>query len=447
MKIKLFKSLSAVLLIIVLGTSLSLSVGSADTSSYIITNPYETVDWDTWQAYKTQLHCHTNASDGDMQLNEVIELHYSLDYDIVAITDHATVGKPWTEAPDTVPLFRLVKYERTKMAKIIPLTEERYEEIKSGVGRGGRGMLAVEKGIELNGAVPSNSHLTGYFADYGQGLIGVDGDYETPVRENGEAGGITMLSHLGNYYEYYEKLYTDMENDERLINKFSNIFLTYPTCVGMDISSGTDSHTFRDRKLYDNILQRTIPNGVTPWCFTFSDAHQAGQYDRAFTIHMMSELTNNDLRRSMEDGTLFAVSRHARTELGHDFVGEGDYPIVTRVEIDENNDTIKLSAKNHDNIVWVANGVEIASGDTINLNDYEGQITCYVRAYLTGSGGICYVEPFAVLKKGTEYEPVEVLDEYGIEDFLRELVTVVDELIFKNNLFIQLFKYFALGVK
>lgn len=447
MKIRLFMSLSAVLLIIVLGISLSLSAGAADTSSYIITNPYETVDWDTWQAYKTQLHCHTNASDGDIQLNEVIELHYSLDYDIVAITDHATVGKPWTKAPDTVPLFRLVKYERTKMAKVIPLTEERYEEIKNGVGRDGKGMLAVEKGIELNGAVPSNSHLTGYFADYGQGLIGVDGDYETPVRENGKAGGITMLSHLGNYYEYYEKLYTDMENDERLINKFANIFLTYPTCVGMDINSGTDAHTFRDRKLYDNILQRTIPNGVTPWCFTFSDAHQAGQYDRAFTIHMMSELTNNDLRRSMEDGTLFAVSRHARTELGQDFVGEGDYPIVTRVEIDENNDTIKLSAKNHDNIVWVANGVEIASGDTINLNDYEGQITCYVRAYLTGSGGICYVEPFAVLKKGTEYEPVEVLDEYGIEDFLRELVTVVDELIFKNNLFIQLFKYFALGVK
>ncbi len=29
-----------------------------------ITNPYAAVDWDTWGAYKAQLHCHTTASDG-----------------------------------------------------------------------------------------------------------------------------------------------------------------------------------------------------------------------------------------------------------------------------------------------------------------------------------------------------------------------------------------------
>lgn len=450
MKSKLLKALLLTLLIFVLGAVFALSAGAAGGSSYVITNPYENVDWDTWHAYKTQLHCHTIASDGDIQLNDVAELHYELGYDIVAITDHAVVGAPWTEAPQTVPVFRLVKYERTQMADVIPLTQERYEEITNGVGRDGRGMLAVEKGIELNGAVPSNSHLTGYFADYGQGLMGVDGDYETPVKENGEAGGITMLSHLGNYYEYYADLfpemYPNMENDERLINKFSSIFLNYPTCVGTDINSGTDSHTFRDRKLYDNILQRTIPNGVTPWCFTFSDAHQLGQYDRAFTVHMMTQRTNADLRRSMEEGTLFAVSRYARTELGNDFVGQGDYPIVNRVEVDETANTIELTGENYDRIVWVANGSEIAYGAVIDLNDYEDQITCYVRAYLTGPGGICYVEPFAVKKADTEYDPVEVLDEFGLEDSLRLVVTVLDDLIFKNSMIIQLFKQFALGL-
>lgn len=447
MKSKFSKRLLLLFIIVVFGASLASSAGAAGDSSYIITNPYKDVDWDTWHAYKTQLHCHTIASDGNVQLNDVVEIHYALDYDIVAITDHAIVATPWTEAPQTVPVFRLVKYERTQMADVIPLTQDRYEEIINGVGRDGRGMIAVEKGIELNGAVPSNSHLTGYFADYGQGLMGVCGDFETPVRENGKAGGITMLSHLGNYYEYYEDiLYPDMENDERLINKISDIFLKYPTCVGMDINSGTDSHTFRDRKLYDNILQKTIPNGVTPWSFTFSDAHQVGEYDRAFTVHMMTEKTNEDLRRSMEDGTLFAIARHSRTELGNDFVGEGDYPIVTRIEIDEEANIIELTCENYDRIVWVANGVEIAEGNIIDLNNHESQITCYVRAYLAGPGGICYVEPFVVQKSATDFEPVYVPAEYGLDNFLRELVMFVDKIFFENSLIVQLFKQYALGL-
>ena len=445
MKSKLLRMLLLTALVIALGAVFTLAVSAAG-ENLIITNPYENVDWDTWHAYKTQLHCHTLACDGDIQLNDVVEIHYALDYDIVAITDHATVSKGWTTPPQTIPLFRLVKYERTKMAPVIPLTQERYDEITNGVGRDGRGMLAVEKGVELNGAVPSNSHLTGYFADYGQGLFGVDGDYETPVRENGEAGGITMLSHLGNYYEYHEETYPNMENDEKLINKFANIFLKYPTCVGMDINSGTDSHTFRDRKLYDNILQKTIPNGVTPWCFTFSDAHQAGQYDRAFTVHMMLERTNEELRRSMQEGTLFAISRHARTELGEDFVGEGAYPIVTRVEVDEDEDTIELTCENCNEVIWVADGVEIARGAVIDLNDYEWGITSYVRAYLTGGGGICYVEPFTVQREGVPYDSVEVPDEFAQEDFLRLLVTVLDEMFFKNSMIINLFKQYALGL-
>ena len=40
--------------------------------NYIIDNPYENIDWDTWKAYKTQLHCHTTASDGFMPIAEFV---------------------------------------------------------------------------------------------------------------------------------------------------------------------------------------------------------------------------------------------------------------------------------------------------------------------------------------------------------------------------------------
>ena len=89
----------------------------------------------------------------------------------------------------------------------------------SGVGRNGRGMLEVTTGIELNGAVPNNSHLNGYFSDYGQGLIGIDGDYETPAREVGKRGGITFLDHLGDYTKAYEDY--EISHDADFINKFT----------------------------------------------------------------------------------------------------------------------------------------------------------------------------------------------------------------------------------
>ncbi|MCL2508142.1 MAG: hypothetical protein FWF05_03080 [Oscillospiraceae bacterium] len=441
------KTLAGILVLAMLLGFTALAGQTETVKEYAITNPYADVDWDgdSWKAYKTQLHCHTLASDGDVQLNDVVEEHYKLDYDILAITDHATVSKGWNAAPQTVPLFRLVKYERTGMKPIIPLTNERYQEILTGVGRDGRGMLDVEKGIELNGAVPSNSHLNGYFADYGQGLMGVDGDYETPARENGKLGGITLLDHLGTYTNA-EKDPSQSDNPKH-INKFANIFLNTPSCVGMDVNSGTNSDTRNDRVLYDNILQKTIPYGVVPWAFTFSDAHQMGQWDRAFTLHMMTELTNADLRRSMEQGTFFGIARYAKPELGETFVGEGPVPMVTKIEVDHEENTITITGENYDNIVWVANGVEIAEGVTIDINDYQDEITCYVRAYLTGGGGICYVQPFTVIEKGTELKKEDIPKTYDLSTFLRQLVTVVDFIFFKYNPLIWLFKTVALGLR
>ncbi len=146
MKRRTMKLISFFLLIAVLLAPLSLSAAAAGTKSYDISSPYEKVNWDTWNAYKTQLHCHTLASDGDIQPAEVVETCYGLGYDILAITDHATLNRGWNTAPQTVPIFRLVKYERTKMAEIIPLTEARYQEILTGADRGGKGMLDVPLG-------------------------------------------------------------------------------------------------------------------------------------------------------------------------------------------------------------------------------------------------------------------------------------------------------------
>ena len=123
--------LSTILILQVFGLCLSVS---ADETEYTISNPYEDVDWSTWKGYKAQLHCHTNASDGFQTIGEALEDYYALDYDIVAITDHGTTNEGWDKAPQTVPIMREIKKERSGGAKnpIIPLTPQEYSDYKNG---------------------------------------------------------------------------------------------------------------------------------------------------------------------------------------------------------------------------------------------------------------------------------------------------------------------------
>ena len=92
--------------------------------NYTIENPYKDVKWGEWRAYKASLHSHTNASDAVPTIAESVEKHYELDYDILAISDHAVIGVPWNELPTTVPLYRLFKFGNTKMGAVDVLTDE-----------------------------------------------------------------------------------------------------------------------------------------------------------------------------------------------------------------------------------------------------------------------------------------------------------------------------------
>ncbi len=413
---------------------------------YTIISPYKDVNWDTWKALKAALHTHTIASDGKPNIDESVEEHYALDFDIFAITDHMVNAAPWNQVPKTVPIMNLVSRDRNQGKALSPLTDTRYEEILTGVGRDGRGMLDVPLGVELNGAVPLDTHVNGLFANYGQGLIGVSGDYETPIRETEKAGGITFLNHLGNFTKAWDERDPSISRKPKFVNKFARIFLDYPSCVAMDINSGTDAHTGYDRILWDEVLQKTIPNGRNVSCISFSDSHGIEQNDRAFTVMMEPENTIATLRTCMETGAYFAVSRHAMAELGETFSGTGPTPIVTRIAVDQTADKITLTGAHYDSITWVSNGNIIATGESIDLDDYA-DLGCYVRAYLTGAGGICYTQAFVItapdIDWGTPYVPAVTLD-YSY--FLRALQTILDKLVLQHSIAFKLARRILIGL-
>jgi len=124
------------------------------------------------------------------------------------------------------------------------------------------------------------------------------------------------------------------------------------------------------------------------------------------------------------------------------------------VTVDNGNAAISVEGKNCKQITWVIDGnavlrgggdsdIPLADAMTLNLNDYN--VEYFVRFYLVGDDGICYSQPFAVDKEGVEREPVEVPETNDVSTKLRKLVTVVDALFFRYNLFIKLFKLVALG--
>ena len=454
--VNLFLRFLSVLLAAMFLMPLSVSAFAGDAPvKYVITNPYADVDFDTWHAYKAQLHVHTNLSDGDVPIIDVVEEHYKLNFDILAVTDHAVNNRGWNVAPPTVPFFRLLKYERTKMAPIIPMPQARYDEITNGVGRGGRPMLDVPLGIELNGANFSNTHVNGFFVEYGHGIFGVDKDYETHIKAVHDLGGYCFINHPGDTTGSYAN--PAVNNEPNTVNRYAGLFLKYyPNCFALDINSISDG-TRTDEVLYDNVLEKLIPYGITPWLVCFSDAHQMGQWNRGFTVHMMREslMAANkqkaveDLKRSMRDGAYFGVytltPETGYTPLPYDAV----YPMVKNIIVEGS--TITIVPENADvvtEVMWVTNGTTNINKNkyTIDVADFSGDIKSYVRAYLRGPGGICYTQPFTVIPEGVELKKEPICEVFDFYTVLRWFVDALDVLLFRWNPLVCLFKRYALGI-
>ena len=371
-----------------------------------ITNPYETVNWDTWKAYKGATHVHTVRSDGDIELDDMIEKYYSLGYQALALTDHGTVNYSWTKDQTRLSIFG---YQYLSHGNIDELSEERYQQITTGSDRGGDGMTEIPLGIELNGASTTKCHVNSYYADCGHGDLELDAKWpEGAIKKSQAAGGICHINHVGEWTEGRHDINT---YNTEFVTKFSKLFLNYSACIGMELVNTKDNRTRNDRYLYDETLKITAPQGRNIWGFCEDDAHDFGDVENNAQYFIMPKNTQANIRTSMENGTFFACSKTSKNdwELGDGFEAQGPFPMVSRVNVDNETNQISINPYNAHTVKIVADGKVIGEksvandNDTItfDLNDYEDQINSYVRIYILGKGGICYVQPFLVTK--TEY--------------------------------------------
>ena len=323
---------SLILCAAILFTAFSIPAAAGGTSGridYTITSPYADVDWEQTGQYKTALHTHTNASDGDITLKESIETHYLQGFDIVATTDHGINNKSWVRAEDSDyhlihDMLALLKRNEGELVYLgnsgtfdncgarYTLTREANGDDYLTVNGDGavRTILRLPNGIE-NNAVSINAHVNSWFCDYQNNGVN---DYADALKGITKAGGVCVINHPGEYTKARNDLTEDEAYDESnliyryYINKFYGLLQQYPACIGIDVNSKGDGRTRYDRKLWDIMLTRSTPGGKNIFAIASSDAHQSSVINTGYTRLLMTELNSAQARKALESGTFFACS-------------------------------------------------------------------------------------------------------------------------------------------
>ncbi|MBR5618497.1 MAG: hypothetical protein IKW76_02035 [Clostridia bacterium] len=401
-------------------------------SNYTIVSPYADVVWsgdNAWGAYRGVLHSHTTWSDADEDLPAMVKEYYALGYDFLANSDHAVTGVEWNKKPELVfPYW----YQYFLGHKMSVLTDAEYEAITSGAYNDrGYGMTCITGANELNHLTLSKNHVNGYFLPTGVGngfagyyagknklnLSGYAAENEVGI-ENAlrfveDNGALSHINHPGDVLDStrHPEAVTDPEN----IRYFGNLLLKYPSCLGIVALNEVNTVTRYDRVLWDQLLMYCLPYGRTVIGFSNTDAHSLLNCDSSFSVFMMQENTQEEVKKTMQSGAFFCVSKclpgNDVYEIGPkediDVRGKGiPYPMFNSVEVSGHK--VSVTVENAKEIQWIADGKVIMKRETgsgpivLDLDAVEDSADFrYIRAEILGEGGICLTQAL-IIDNGTQ---------------------------------------------
>lgn len=479
------KKFSAFLLSVIFLFAAAVPVVAVDGGDidYTISNPYKNVDWNSYGRYKADLHCHTTVTDGADTLPEMVEKHYELGYDILAISDHGVSNRSWTEVnyspavkfammfrKGTLPIETLGTNGTAANGAAYTVTTVNGDDYYA--QEGGRDMLRVPFAIENNPTSFNNAHVNSFFVDYGHGILGGTSDYETPISNIEALGGVSVINHPGEYTSARDEVLTaDAYNKSNthyhyVINKFESLLNKYPSCIGIDVNSRDDTRTRFDRKLWDTMLTDMAPSGRNVLAIASSDAHTLGIVNSGYVIALMPEQSSAALKNCLHSGEFFAQSRYignvdelaayaagllasdsaAANKLGSvmqdaadtvqseiknnnrqstifSFEEDAACANIASITVDDNEDTITISGSDMLYVRWISDGKVVAEGSTIDLDECEN-IGSYVRAEIISEGAVTYVEPFLL-----QYDGMPTAAKISSVDLGKPVSVICDTLI------------------
>lgn len=228
------------------------NVTRAETQVNLIKNPYSSVNWSTYNQFKSNYHTHTTNSDGSQTPSTVINEYYAKGYSILSITDHNYTTWPWPHNP---------------------------------------GILAV-RGNEY-----SSSHHMNAMLNFTTNSSNLDNGIPH-VQSN---SGISQINHPGRY------------NSPSNWSWYIPWFRDYSTCSTLEVYNQGDRYP-NDRKLWDNINENLFAqSGKFVWGTSNDDKHSSSHLYGNFNFMLMPDLTEASFKESMAKGAFYFCYEPGRT--------------------------------------------------------------------------------------------------------------------------------------
>ena len=330
---------------------LLLALPARGESLRLVLNPYEKVDWGSWQPVKANFHTHTTESDGSASPDRMIDEYHRHGYRVLAITDHNRCTWPW----------------------------EKW-------GRNARelGMLAIP-GNELS----RHHHTLCLFVNFETDSENL----EESLKQVAKAGGVAILAHPGRYWK------PDQEGKlpNGILERYRKLFEEHRVLIGMEVINA-DNRYPHDVLLWDSLLGSLMPSRPV-WGFANDDAHSRSAAGLNWSMIWVPKLTEESLRESLESGCFSFGSVTTRDRRARD---PARVPIVESVIHDPERGTITIQAKCGSEPLpdkacrWVVNGEVVHVGLSFPYRSAKEGIR-YVRAELEGPGGTAFTQPFGFL--------------------------------------------------
>ena len=402
-------------------------MANAQPTVFEITNPYANVNWETFGQYRAGFHIHTTNSDGAASLADTVRDHFNKGFDIIANTDHDVLTNGWVDAPTGA-------WNAPQM-----LTAAQRNAIYDGTYAGyfpapfgpelrrtqSNGMIS----IPLTNEQSRTDHIVTMWADFTSPRGYTVNDVLTRTNE---VGGLAIIAHPGRETGGVRggDEGAAISNDPEIVSEYVRLFQQFDSNIGMEIFNRLDNETRSDRILWDNILMQTMPYGRNVFGFSNDDTHALNGTGYNWNVMLLPDLTENATRAALESGAFYAVARVDRrlnindtfpdgsvmsNDGGYDtlYLLEQPTPGITNIVV--GNDVITISARDYDRIEWIADGVVIYTGSTLDLVANASAINSYVRAQIISDTGVAMTQPFGVREYGAQLHQLASNDLVSID--------------------------------
>lgn len=371
-----------------------------------ISNPYKAVSWEKVGYCKANLHCHTTQSDGYYSVKEVIEAYHNAGYLILSITDHDSSWPNEHVLAGRLPLEKATPFPMGPRPKNFPANTTWPWSSYGSPTPESIGMVGVE-GNEVCFRHDFNSYFSNYGVWYEKtgdrapwgGILDETGkeiwedDQLLAVRDS---GGIAVINHPGvpSRYKWWQRKSLDW-----YVERFRKHTADY--LVGIEVTNNkhADWKTEKyDEGLWDQLLSRFMPERPI-WGFAGDDMHDLLSSQETYIVFLLDELTKGSVRDAMKLGQFYFCKSSRRINL-KDYKENSHFPIIKKIEVNENSGTIEIIASDYDRILWISSpasqepiadyvtsdepyplGTVVYEGNKLSIKDTPG-IKKYVRAEL-----------------------------------------------------------------